>query len=191
VKALTLHQPWATGVAEGIKTIETRSWATSYRGPLAIHAGKRDVIHGWNIGEWRTYRADRPDRPNAQPARMYHRDVGWATRPEVPVVLPFGAVVAVAVLVDVVPIVTAVGVAPDRALIDPGSERGLRWTEPMTHSAHGWLIHHCEKERRWGDFTPGRFAWILDDVRKLDEPIPAKGRQGLWDWDGAPEEARR
>jgi hypothetical protein len=41
VKALTLWQPWATLIAIGAKTIETRSWATDYRGPLAIHAAKR------------------------------------------------------------------------------------------------------------------------------------------------------
>ena len=40
MKALTLHQPWATLVAVGEKRIETRSWSTDYRGPLAIHAGK-------------------------------------------------------------------------------------------------------------------------------------------------------
>ncbi len=41
MKALTLHQPWASLMAAGIKTIETRHWATNYRGRLAIHAGKK------------------------------------------------------------------------------------------------------------------------------------------------------
>src|SRR5690348_17556570 len=40
MKALTLTQPWASLVAIGAKRIETRSWSTSYRGPLAIHAAK-------------------------------------------------------------------------------------------------------------------------------------------------------
>lgn len=40
MKALTLWQPWATLVSLGHKTLETRSWPTEYRGPLAIHAGK-------------------------------------------------------------------------------------------------------------------------------------------------------
>ena len=40
MKALTLTQPWATLVAIGAKRIETRSWSTVYRGPLAIHAAK-------------------------------------------------------------------------------------------------------------------------------------------------------
>ena len=40
MKALTLTQPWASLVACGAKTIETRSWRTPYRGPVAIHAAK-------------------------------------------------------------------------------------------------------------------------------------------------------
>jgi hypothetical protein len=38
MKALTLHQPYATAIALGCKRIETRGWRTHYRGPLAIHA---------------------------------------------------------------------------------------------------------------------------------------------------------
>ena len=40
MKALPVTQPYATLVALGAKHIETRSWSTRYRGPLAIHAGK-------------------------------------------------------------------------------------------------------------------------------------------------------
>jgi hypothetical protein len=40
VKAISLTQPWATLVAIGAKLYETRSWSTSYRGWLAIHAAK-------------------------------------------------------------------------------------------------------------------------------------------------------
>jgi activating signal cointegrator 1 len=40
VRALTLTQPWATLLATGYKCFETRSWSTSYRGSLAIHAAK-------------------------------------------------------------------------------------------------------------------------------------------------------
>lgn len=36
IPALSLKQPWASLVAQGSKTIETRVWGTRYRGPLAI-----------------------------------------------------------------------------------------------------------------------------------------------------------
>lgn len=40
MRALSLWQPWATLMAFDAKRFETRSWATPYRGPVAIHASK-------------------------------------------------------------------------------------------------------------------------------------------------------
>ena len=39
MKCLSIRQPWAWLVCVGAKTIENRSWATTYRGVIAIHAG--------------------------------------------------------------------------------------------------------------------------------------------------------
>ncbi len=36
--ALSVRQPWASLIATGRKTIETRTWSTGYRGPLLICA---------------------------------------------------------------------------------------------------------------------------------------------------------
>ena len=41
MKALSLHQPWATWIATGAKSIETRTRPVSYRGPLLICSTKR------------------------------------------------------------------------------------------------------------------------------------------------------
>jgi len=43
MKAITVWQPWASLQVIGQKKYETRRWATSYRGPIAIHAAKRSV----------------------------------------------------------------------------------------------------------------------------------------------------
>jgi hypothetical protein len=40
MKILSLWEPWATWMALRYKKWETRSWTTSYRGLLAIHAAK-------------------------------------------------------------------------------------------------------------------------------------------------------
>lgn len=40
MKALTICQPYAELIARGEKPIENRTWPTSYRGLLLIHAGK-------------------------------------------------------------------------------------------------------------------------------------------------------
>ena len=37
-----------------------------------------------------------------------------------------------------------------------------------------------EPERSFGNYEPGRWAWVLEDLRPLKEPIPARGYQGLW-----------
>ncbi len=41
-----------------------------------------------------------------------------------------------------------------------------------------------KKERAFGDYRPGRYAYILANVKRLKEPIPAKGKQGIWNWEG-------
>lgn len=40
MKALSLINPWPVPVLEGVKPVENRDWATSYRGPILIHASK-------------------------------------------------------------------------------------------------------------------------------------------------------
>lgn len=39
-------------------------------------------------------------------------------------------------------------------------------------------------EYAFGDFTPGRYAWIMTDPVWFKDPIPAKGKQRLWEWEG-------
>lgn len=41
MKALSIQQPWSWLIVHGHKSIENRSWSSTYRGPLLIHAGKR------------------------------------------------------------------------------------------------------------------------------------------------------
>jgi activating signal cointegrator 1 len=38
MRALSVLQPWASLLAIGAKVYETRTWGTTYRGPLAIHS---------------------------------------------------------------------------------------------------------------------------------------------------------
>ena len=37
-----------------------------------------------------------------------------------------------------------------------------------------------ERERFFGDYSAGRFAWKLENVRVLPAPIPCAGALGLW-----------
>lgn len=60
MKAISLWQPWATAMAIGLKSIETRHWSTNIRGPVAIHASKQ-----WQIPEreWAAMLAKLHDAP--------------------------------------------------------------------------------------------------------------------------------
>lgn len=197
MKALTLWQPWASLVALGAKRIETRSWSTTYRGPLAIHAAARKPevpnedgwIGAYNLGRWADdlRHADPCDcdedeeqagdrcLANSEWSHAIFTDAG-AHGFALATTLPLGAVVATCNLVDVVPIVDLVDL-PDG---------------PFVYCDGDWLQVHdgpddsaprySESEQLCGDFAPGRFAWLLDDIEPLAEPVPAKGRQGLWEW---------
>ncbi|WP_438498054.1 ASCH domain-containing protein [Paenibacillus sp. IHBB 3054] len=52
----------------------------------------------------------------------------------------------------------------------------------------GYILENGERvyspEYDFGDFTPGRYAWDLRDVKQLPEPVPAKGQLSLWNWEG-------
>jgi len=39
-----------------------------------------------------------------------------------------------------------------------------------------------DRELAFGDYSPGRFAWRLEDVRQLKTPIEAKGHQKIWNF---------
>ncbi|HEU5374238.1 MAG TPA: ASCH domain-containing protein [Ktedonobacteraceae bacterium] len=45
MEILSVRQPWAWLIVNGLKDIENRSWSTRYRGPLLIHAGQRFESH--------------------------------------------------------------------------------------------------------------------------------------------------
>lgn len=45
-KALSIQQPWASLIITGNKLVENRTWATKWRGTLAIHAGKTVSTRG-------------------------------------------------------------------------------------------------------------------------------------------------
>ena len=163
MKALTIQQPWASLITMGVKIIETRSWSSKYRGPLAIHAGLKKANIDDDAEVW---------EPLLDPDR-----VGRLRTP-----LNLGAVVATCELVAVVPIFTVDGLfsasgASNRPRVE--AEGDEAW---FSVSGEGdW--QDISDQLSYGDFSPGRFAWLLSNIIPID-PIPVKGHQGLWNWDG-------
>jgi hypothetical protein len=46
-----------------------------------------------------------------------------------------------------------------------------------------------KKEQAFGFYEDGRYAWELGDVKRMREPIPAKGQLSLWNWEGVQADA--
>jgi activating signal cointegrator 1 len=138
IKGLSLWQPWASLIALGHKRIETRSWSTTYRGWIAIHAAKK-----WS--------KDLQALCYRDPFLECLADLDLSRDKN----LPLGGFVAVARLVAV-----------DRTevITFPKTREGFR-------------------ERSFGDYRTGRFAWRLEEITAI-EFLPAAGKQGLWTVEG-------
>ena len=82
--ALSIRQPWAWAIIHAGKNIENRTWATSFRGPVCIHAGK-----GMTKGEFSEF---------VELARAMNRSGNWPNNAWVPFPneLPRGGIVGVA-----------------------------------------------------------------------------------------------
>ena len=137
MKAITLHEPWASLIRFRRKQVETRGWPApqSLIGrQIAIHAGKRA---DWDLAE----RWDVPCAP--------------------------GHVVAIARLQWSLQV---------RAY-SPAYDGGVNAVCSTTQGDVGVATDE------YGDFSVGRWLWVLTDIVPLDPPLPAVGHQGFWDVD--------
>lgn len=167
MKIISLWQPWSSLMALGAKRIETRSWGTSYRGPLVIHAAK-----AWNR-DCQDSLYIQPMMKALEPIIGAHSAQFWAQYAlAVRGRLPFGAIIAVVNLIDCCPTVDTVST---KATIIPA--------EPSAFTKYPQL--DTPRERAFGNYEPGRWAWVTNHLRVLSEPLPFKGGQGLRDLDPA------
>jgi len=144
LKAISTLQPHATLIAVGAKRIETRSWSTKYRGPLAIHASKKLTDEQQSLCIKEPFYSTL-----SQAGYRIRRSV--VTYDKIYADLPTGAILATCNLVD------CIKMTPE-------------------------FIKTIQRpELDFGEYAVGRFAWILEDVKLLDVPIPAKGTLSLWE----------
>lgn len=162
MKCLTLWQPWASLMAIGEKTIETRSaacwWAINHRGPLLIHAAKN-----WN----------KQVHEAIEDAWGNRRDHGdWA---EIAKALSLNCYETLDDLCcgSILCTVNVFGCGP----ILPADNKS------------GWKIQldkitSMDVEPRdlpFGDFRQGRLGIVTSNVTRFHQPIPYRGQQGLFD----------
>lgn len=181
MKAIVVRQPWATLIALGVKTIETRPAPPN--GPMrpegvrglpglplergeriAIVAGKAAPERGWAASDAHYFVARNGDGEwvLAHPGHLEP--------------LPLGSVVCTVRVDDALPILDEAGADHFRGRCIGAYDDGLtEWTadeldRPVDH----------DDQLPLGDFTPGRWGWMLGDPQPCD-PIPCKGRQGVFE----------
>ncbi len=76
---------------------------------------------------------------------------------------------------DALPLGVVVAVARLKAII-PTADRLTLTIHPHVQS----LLDELPDEEAFGNYDPGRFAWLLTNVQPLDRPIPFRGLQRLW-----------
>lgn len=206
LKAVSLTAPFPHAIAAGIKTAETRDHppagdmcppgvrpqpgARINRGDrIAIHCTEKATGFG-KIGT-RTRRGSWEIERDQAGLIARGADLEWPWR------LAQGVFVATAVVVDALPIV-----APSDCDWYEDRPRDSRCAHAAIDDQVIWHTDDPDAryhttirvEQSWGDYTPGRWAWILDDVRRLpavDQIAcpgcidPAHGRprhmhQGVW-----------
>lgn len=220
--ALSLWQPHASLICPGvgrepIKTIETRSWATKYRGPVLICSAAKRPPH-LNLPPYsRSGGREEHDQPRflvmdtitdpefqglqpqgrripnrAKTPTMFYPATGphgrsWdseagtsATEQGTAIHLPLGAALGVATIVDCLP-VCEFGLYPDAGLICPKTPHLCR-DDSVLVNVHGHTAAgvNLSDQLPYGDFTPGRYGDILEDIVSFAEPIAVKGGQRLW-----------
>lgn len=157
MKVLSLLQPWATLVVIGAKKIETRSWNTNYRGPVLIHASKKKLPELLKLQcTWSFDAAFHSLGGTMSPGAKvdFTRD------------LPFGAIIGMTEITDCRPTDSFTVKELDSKRYPQGR------------------INDCWTERQLGDYSPGRYGWLLSNPVLFKSVIPVKGSLGLWEYNG-------
>lgn len=181
MKCTTVFQPFASRIVAGDKTIDTRPRPTDYRGRLAIYAADRPVKNARALHGLADCFCPGPDGlPGAPGVGPYEIATTCDVHGDQ---LPFGAIIGTCMLVDCVPIVDGRDYV-DR-LVDPPclfSDHlvGAKLVDPevlylASDEFFGGTV--VEDQRAYGDFTPGRWAWILEDAKPTTARCPA-----CWGW---------
>lgn len=167
MKAITILQPWASLIACGAKQYETRSWKTNYRGKIAIHAGLKNPPKQGDI-PFEVFNAITSELARYYGAWRNDWHLGGTINSpdgtENGIDIPLGFVIATADLVDCLEV--------EGCYMDEFPFGSLL--------VDGTIID--DNEFAFGDYSKGRYAWQLENIQILKEPIPAKGKQGLWNF---------
>ena len=167
IQAISIRQPWAWAIINGFRPVELRTWATNFRGTIAVHASQSrsdmtDMVESYlrnlhpmidnaimssdadaeaGIGSYPVIRGGRPVNPTSQ----FH----------------FGAIVGTVDIVDCLTIEEAFAMVevPNRADGSPAAR-----------------IHPMD----WVDEDATGYVWLVQNAVKFANPIEARGKLSLF-----------
>lgn len=153
MKTISLHQPHASLVSTGKKPYETRNRLTHVRGDILIHAS---LTREAIVTMWANGENSLRHYMEALEPLLEGNSPQSFNKAIVSISasLPFGAIVCVCTLGA--PIQVMDNAMPSGLMINGNG---------------------------FGDFSVGRWAWPLTNVRRFVKPIPWKGRQGWFNVD--------
>lgn len=164
MKAITVPQPDASLTAAAVRTVEVRPQPApkSLVGQwIGIHSGKSPITR-LSLAAWSDETRDA--------VRQLHPEIigigGGAWLGGIAAALPYGRMVATARLADVGQIIT-------------WAERpGERFICRTRYGAKFDLVNDG-----LSNYLLDRWVWLLADIEPLPEPIPVRGRPGIWEWE--------
>lgn len=172
--ALSLWQPWASLLASGAKWLDTRSWS-----PHPDLIGNRMAFASTGTMPKAAKDAVRHGAPHFQAIfdalRAAGFQIGW-DRKKLVHNLPLGKVLCTAPVLGSYPMFdarTAAGELPERCLL-------IAPTRLLLVRPEGDI--DATSQLPFGDFAPGRVAWLLGPPTPVEGDHPAHGRQGIWNW---------
>lgn len=152
MKALTLHQPWASLVVRGTKRFETRDW-------------KYDPQHAEALD----------DRTPARYAFVSELPIRLAIHAAAQ--FPPEAIAYTRWLRDARGIIDTEDL-PLGAIVGTVRYVGWHYSYPETRRQ----LRPSSIELDVGDWTDGRLLWEFEDPIELERPIAVRGAQRIWNW---------
>lgn len=157
MKTLSIKQPWASLIAEGIKDVENRTWRTNFRGRVFIHASAK-----WD------------DRSKSRNANDLFTSI---QRRAIPHTLDHKFIDQGIIVIDnEIPVSAIIG---EVDIVDCVINHDSIWAEHMT-------THDCE-DSNLKILNKGQkyiWNWILENPVHYDKPIlNVKGKLSFWEFE--------